>query len=74
MKPWRDIKTEAISLNVNRTHAGMTADEMLERVRRLIADEGYKASGPTKVDDGYEFRTADGAHCLVYMADRNVWE
>ena len=71
---WFDIKRAAIKMNRDRAVDGTTVDEMLGRVRSLIAQNGYEFSGPTPdLSGGYDFRSKDG-NTLTYDGASNTWK
>src|ERR1700753_207364 len=60
MLTWFEIKRHAIGINVDRKQSGLTADQMLEQVRSLITQNGYKFIDPTPTrTGGHEFRTKE---------------
>ena len=73
MVTWTDIKRAAVRMNLDREGNGLTVDQMLEQVRSLIAQNGYRFTGPTPTSTGgHEFRTKDGLR-LEYDGASNTW-
>jgi hypothetical protein len=74
MMTWFDIKRSAITMNHERKTSGMTVEEMVEKVRALIATNGYQFTGPTLENSGeLAFKTSDNQH-LSYDGASNTWK
>jgi hypothetical protein len=78
MLGWFDIKRAAIAMNVDRKSKkdDETIHQMLDKVRRMIAQSGYTLTrcGLTQSDSSvFEFRTSDGL-LLEYDYRSDTWK